>query len=367
MTFILFIYGLISLLGFLFYNTTIIKDTIYQFSNKQKNQAGINTINNNKNKNNMNKIIKTTDIIKKESIPQINYININPINKNNDIIMNKNEQDRKNILNIKNKRNIKNEANIIRENIINDSGNVLNIINNKNTNKIQEKIENVFNEIEMNELIYETAKKKDKRTYSQYYLSLLRTRHFLISTFFNNNDYNSKFIKIYIFFYTFAINYVISAMFYSDNTMHKILIDEGSFDFTYQLPQMIYSLIISSILKTILNYLGLYGKNIIDFKNIENKEINIEKFLWNIKIKIIIFFIITYILLFFLWIYLGCFCAVYENTQIHLLLDVSLSFGISFITPFFKYLLPGMFRIPSLKDKTERRLMLKFSKFLQIL
>ena len=219
----------------------------------------------------------------------------------------------------------------------------------------------------MNELIYETAKKKDKRTYSQYYLSLLRTRHFLISTFFNNNDYNSRFIKIYIFFYTFAINYVISAMFYSDNTMHKILIDEGSFDFTYQLPQMIYSLIISSILKAILNYLGLYGKNIIDFKNRENKEINTENVLSNIKIKIILFFIITYILLIFFWIYLGCFCAVYENTQIHLFLDVSLSFGISFITPFFKYLLPGILRIPSLKDKTDRPLMFKFSKLLQFL
>ena len=219
----------------------------------------------------------------------------------------------------------------------------------------------------MNELIYETAKKKDKRTYIQYYLSLLRTRHILISTFFNNNDYNSKFIKIYIFFYTFAINYVISAMFYSDNTMHKILIDEGSFDFTYQLPQMIYSLIISSILKAILNYLGLYGKHIIDFKNIENKEINTENVLSNIKIKIILFFIITYIHLFFFWIYLGCFCAVFENTQIHLLLDVSSSFGISFITPFFKYLLPGMLRIPSLKDKTERPLMYKFSKLLQFL
>ena len=156
-------------------------------------------------------------------------------------------------------------------------------------------------------------------------------------------------------------------MFYSDNTMHKILIDEGSFDFTYQLPQMIYSLIISSILKAILNYLGLYGKIIIDFKNRENKEINTENVLWNIKMKIILFFIITYILLFFFWIYLGCFCAVFENTQIHLLLDVSSSFGISFITPFFKYLLPRMLGIPSLKDKTERPLMYKFSKLLQFL
>ena len=30
----------------------------------------------------------------------------------------------------------------------------------------------------MNSLIYKKAKEKDKRTYCQYYLSLLRTKHF---------------------------------------------------------------------------------------------------------------------------------------------------------------------------------------------
>ena len=35
--------------------------------------------------------------------------------------------------------------------------------------------------------------------------------------------------------------------------------------------------------------------------------------------------------LFFMWIYLGCFCAVYKKIQIHLLFDVLSSFGFSFI------------------------------------
>jgi len=157
-------------------------------------------------------------------------------------------------------------------------------------------------------------------------------------------------------------------MFYSDSTMHKIYLDEGSFDFTYQLPKMFYSLIISSILKAILNFLGLYEENIIAFKNIEPKNLSIKrKLLFNIKFKISIFFIITYILIVFIWIYLGCFCAVYKNTQIHLLLDVSSSFCLSFITPFFIYLIPGIFRMLSLRKKVERPLMFKFSQLLQLL
>ena len=60
-------------------------------------------------------------------------------------------------------------------------------------------------------------------------------------------------------------------MFYTDVTMSKIYIDKGSFDFTYQLPIMFYSIIISSILKTLLNTLGLYGKNIMYIK-VDKKE-----------------------------------------------------------------------------------------------
>ena len=68
----------------------------------------------------------------------------------------------------------------------------------------------------------------------------------------------------------------------------------------------------------------------------------------------------------FFWIYLGCFCAVYKNTQKHLLLDVSSSFGISLATPFFTIIFPCIFRFLALKDKKGKRtLLFKFGKILQ--
>ena len=252
-------------------------------------------------------------------------------------------------------------------NEINQSKENSKINNNKNKNDKKDKKERTYNDKEINELKYEIAIKKDNRTYCQYYSSLLRLKHILIFTFCNPRDYNSQFIKIYIFFLTFAINYLVSAMFYSDDTMHKIYVDEGSFDFTYQLPQMFYSLLISSVLKTILNLFGLYENIILLYKNKRKKEIHEKEIMSKIKYRIIIFFIMTYILLFFLWYYLGCFCAVYKNTQIHLFIDVLSSFIISVIIPFFIYLLPGMFRIPSLKKKVNGPLMYKISKLLQLL
>ena len=224
-----------------------------------------------------------------------------------------------------------------------------------------------YNDNEMNSLNYNEAKALDNRTFFQYYLSLLRTNHILIFSFFYLKDYNSQIIKIYIFFFTFAINYLISAMFYSDSTMHKIYIDKGSFDFTYQLPQMIYSMLISTVLNFLLNYLGIYGEEIIEFKKEKNKKLIKGKVLFKIKCKVTMFFFITYMLLIFFWIYLGCFCAVYKNTQIHLLLDVTSSFGLSILTPFVICLIPGIFRISSLRSKTNRPLLLKLSTILQII
>ena len=157
-------------------------------------------------------------------------------------------------------------------------------------------------------------------------------------------------------------------MFYSEETMHKISVDKGSFDLTYQLPIMVYSLLISAILKTLINNLGLYEEDILSFKKSKNKcLLERKKVLFRIKCKISLFFIITYILLFFFWIFLGCFCAVYKNTQIHLLIDVMSSFGLSFISPLFINLFPGIFRMPSLIGKIKRPYLYRFSKLLQLI
>ena len=91
-----------------------------------------------------------------------------------------------------------------------------------------------YNDEEINTLDYELALKYDKRTYCQYYTSLLKTKHIFIYTFYNNNDYNSKIIKYDLFFINFAIFYTVNALFFNDDTMHKIYVDQGSYNFIYQ-------------------------------------------------------------------------------------------------------------------------------------
>ena len=74
-----------------------------------------------------------------------------------------------------------------------------------NTKMNEEKIKNFisimeYNDEEMNNLSYDLALKNDKRSYWQYYISLIKTKHEVFYAFFYSNDYNSKIIKIYLFF-----------------------------------------------------------------------------------------------------------------------------------------------------------------------
>ena len=215
-----------------------------------------------------------------------------------------------------------------------------------------------YNDEEINTLDYELALKYDKRTYCQYYTSLLKTKHIFIYTFYNNNDYNSKIIKYDLFFINFAIFYTVNALFFNDDTMHKIYVDQGSYNFIYQLPQIICSSLISGVLNALFKFLALSQSNILNLKKIKVKsdlDKKINDLNNKLEIKWISFFIISFILLLFFWYYLSAFGAIYRYTQIHLIKDTLISFGLSLIYPFGIYLLPGLFRIPSLSNINNKK------------
>ena len=85
-------------------------------------------------------------------------------------------------------------------------------------------------------------------------------------------------------------------------------------------------------------------------------------------IKFISFFIISFLMLAFLWYYVSMFCAIYRNTQFHLIYDTLMSFGVSLLFPFVFYLLPGILRMISLSGKGhKRKILYEFSKILNFL
>ena len=226
------------------------------------------------------------------------------------------------------------------------------------------------NEEEINNLEYENAIIVDKRTFWQFYFSLLKRGQLIIFTFITRDDYNLPQIKILLFIVSFSLYFTINAFFFSDDTMDKIYEDNGIFNFVFQLPQIIYSSLISSVINIILGKLSITESQILEMK----KEKDMEKFKEKankikkkLKIKLIIFFVLSSVLMLIFWYFISCFCSVYENTQIILIEDTAISFLLSMMYPFGIKLLPGIFRIQALRaPKKDQKYKYKISLLLSM-
>lgn len=210
----------------------------------------------------------------------------------------------------------------------------------------------MFNNEEMNEFDYKTAIIFDKRTLCQYYSSLIKKKHLFLFTFLLKIDYNLFQIKFCLLLFTFSLNFTINGFFFTDDTMNKLYENNGEYELFYQLPQLLYSLFLSGIIKTLLKKLSLTEKFFLALKQERNFRVLKEKATKarkGIKIKIAFFFIISFLHMFFFWYFICCFCAVYINTQLILIYDTLLSFLFSMIYPFGLYLIPCFFRISALR------------------
>ena len=241
----------------------------------------------------------------------------------------------------------------------------LNLYEKKNNNY------EILNDSELNGLEYELAIKLDKRTYLQYYFSLLRKKQIFLFTFFSSKDYNLITIKLSLFLIFLSMYCVINALFFNDKTMHKIYINNGSFDIDNEIPQILISTLISFIINALLKKLSLSEPKLLELKKEEDikkaiiKGKNLEKYF---IFQFTLFFILTFVFMSFFWYYISCFCAVYKNTQIILIKDSLISFGISNLYPFMINLLPGIFRIHALRYPELKRIKLyKFSLLVALL
>jgi hypothetical protein len=279
--------------------------------------------------------------------PSFNIMNIHNLNvgkikgKNNPKTQNTKE---------KNKKIIK-KSNKIRKTVVKN--------NNKKNYKCNKKFIdkhdlNILNDYELNNLLYNKAILLDKRSYFQYYWSLLKKKQLIIFTFYPADDYNLVTAKICLFLLSFSLYFTINAFFFNDETMHKIYLDNGDFILINQISIIIYSSLISTATNMLLRHLSLSEKSILEIKEEDNdkrlKE-KTESVRKSLIVRFVLFYILNFLLLSFFWYFIACFCAVYINTQTILIKDTLISFGISMLYPFGLNLIPGIFRIPSLKNK----------------
>ena len=196
---------------------------------------------------------------------------------------------------------------------------------------------------------YEEAMEYDHRPFTSVYLSLLKREHLLIFSFCTRNDYNLTFVKFCRLFFLLATDMCLNVFFFFDETMHTMYLDYGKYNFIQNVPQIIYTTIVSQILDVFLCYLSLTDKAYYEIKNLKAKDrFELLKIIKCTKIKLTIFYILTFTLFAFHWYTITCFCAVYRNTQSAFIKNSLSSFGMGQLYPFVLYLFPSAFRIMSL-------------------
>jgi hypothetical protein len=226
-------------------------------------------------------------------------------------------------------------------------------------------------DLENNWLSYDDTIKTDKRTFFQYYFSLIYRKNLVLFSFFPNIDYNSKIIKIYLFFFNFAVFLLINTFFFNDNLIHEIYIGNRISLIKIISLKTFYSFLISYIVIFCVKFLALTEFDIIQIKILNKKE-QLGKFYAKVLKKIykryLIFAIINICFLIISWYYISSFCAVYMNTQIYLIINTIISFIKALLFPFIFCFIPSLLRFISLWDPAkDRERLYKVSRIVQII
>ena len=281
---------------------------------------------------------------------------LNIINNNNNFPNNKNKKNINKTVNSPSIQSLKSpminpkkmKFSLSQKNIINDI---------KELNEIKEENKKL-DDYELNNLEYLEAIELDKRNILDVYWSTLKREHIILFTFFIRNDYNLVSIKFSRFIFLVCTDMAMNVFFFTDDSMHKVYKNYGKYDFVQQIPQIIYTTIVSQVLEVFLCFLSLTDKHFYQMKEIKNVQNNMNlifRILRCVKIKLIGFYAFTLILFAFYWYLVSSFCAVYQNTQIIFIKDSISSFLLGLLYPFVLYIFPAILRVLSLKDREKKR------------
>ena len=227
---------------------------------------------------------------------------------------------------------------------------------NKEKNNSSNQLITNYSDFELYQLDYEQALKLDKRTLCQLYWSIMKREHLIIFTFFNCHDYNLLSIKITRFIFLLVGDMALNVFFFSDESMHKLFLTYGKYDFIQQIPQITYSTIITQIIEIFLCFLSLTDKYFYLIKRsiIKGNIRHIKQIIKCIKIKLYIYFIFIFIFFGIYWYIVSIFCGVYRNTQIPFIKDSIISFSIGLTYPIALYFISACLRICSLRSQNKK-------------
>ena len=213
----------------------------------------------------------------------------------------------------------------------------------------------ILSEDQIERLVYKHALTYDERNFWQMYKYSILRKHSVFFAFCFNSIEKLMNIKITILITTIIFNWGFNALYFTQNQQHKYFNNE-TVNFLSRFPKIILSCISSIVLLTIIDiifsYDGLLHKTILETDKNKFSDL-ILKDIRTIKIKMIVGYIVTFLLSAFFWYYCASFCAVYPKYQYRWFRDSIQSYLISLTFPFFLTLVYIIFRYSGINCKNK--------------
>ena len=206
---------------------------------------------------------------------------------------------------------------------------------------------------DLQDMDYEEAIIHDKRNYLRMYWGFLVDTQIILGTFCTDNSLNLMIIKLSFLICTFQISFFLNALFYTDEYISDAYHNDGVLDFVSGLPKSIYSFVATLITKNLLRMLSNSKSELMKLIRERRKNKNYI-FLINIKLrklrnKLIIYFILVFVLdLLFLY-YVSVFCAVYLNSQKYWFIGCLESFGMDSLVAIILCIFLSFFRLIAIR------------------
>ena len=213
-----------------------------------------------------------------------------------------------------------------------------------------------YGDDEMNELPFSDFLEYDDRSFCRYYLSVLMISHIILNVFFRHKDFNLFTVKLGLLFMTFPINLTFNIFFFTNKNIKLSYVknlDDISM-FWENIANTIYASILSNSLLIILKFICLTHNSVRELrkKDLEYAQNTSGCLLRWIKVRISIYYVLSFAFLIVFGFYVLCFCSVFENTQIELIKSTFTSWLISILYPFILCFFTSVIRSAAIKWKS---------------
>ena len=213
-------------------------------------------------------------------------------------------------------------------------------------------------DIDLDNCLYSEARKKDKRSFWNFLLSLTLSKIELIALFYSRGDYELLVISLSQYFFAFGVDFFMNALLFSDDYISQRYQNQGNLDFFSSLFLSVLSNIVSYIITYIIVKLTYYSPAFELLSQETNDETiflkNYKKIIWLIKAKIYLYFFLVFIMSLSFIYFLGVFCNVYNGSQWNWFFNSFQSVGISLLTSIGFSFIISFFRFLGLWIKSEK-------------